>query len=102
MFEELVWESQCGLHLFFFKVHTTLFSGKKKSWEGFLSKRMKSETDIWGQMQSYNSSFPVKPSSLLTLYFEKFQAWEKLKDTLWNSEGTTKDWKIIYMKEKHL
>ena len=41
---------------------------------------MKSETDISGQMQSYNSAFPVKLSSLLTLYFEKFQAWKKLKE----------------------
>lgn len=40
---------------------------------------MKSETDISGQMQSYNSAFPVKVSSLLTLYFGKFQALRKVE-----------------------
>ena len=40
---------------------------------------MKSETDILGQMQSYNSAFTVKVSSLLISYFEKFQALRKVE-----------------------
>ena len=80
MFEEPVWESQCGSPPPFLRcIPLISLEKKKKGWKGFLSKRMKSETDILGQMQSYNSAFPVKVSSLLISYFEKFQALRKVE-----------------------